>query len=84
MPYPDEYRNLPLSKKGRFSESFGPTQRAESDGTSTDFQGSVTGAMNAKRTTMSGTWQFTAVEHDAAGVVTDTCDSGKVPWKAKQ
>ena len=82
--YPDKYRNLPLSKKGRFSESFGPSRINNPDGTWTDLQGSVTGAMNSKRTTMSGTWQVTGVEHDAAGVVTDTCDSGKVAWKAKQ
>jgi hypothetical protein len=82
--FPDRYRNLPFSKKGRFSESFGPIPMAHPDGTSTDLQGSVTGAMNAKRTAMSGTWQITGVDHDAAGVVTDTCDSGKVAWKAKQ
>jgi hypothetical protein len=82
--FPDGYRNVPLSKKGRFSASFGPIPLAHPDGTSTDLQGSVTGATNAKRTTMSGTWQITWVDHDAAGVVTDTCDSGKVAWKAKQ
>jgi hypothetical protein len=80
----DEYRNLPLSKKGRFSESFGPERMTNPDGTSTEFQGSVTGTTNAKRTKMSGTWQFTAVERDAAGAVTDTCDSGKAAWTAKQ
>jgi hypothetical protein len=82
--FPDGYRSVPLSKKGRFSASFGPIPIAHPDGTSTDLQGSVTGATNAKRTTMSGTWQVTWVDHDAAGVVTDTCDSGKVAWKAKQ
>jgi hypothetical protein len=82
--FPDDYRNVPLSKKGRFSESFGPIPVAHADGTSTDLQGSVTGATNARRTTMSGTWQVTGVDHDAAGAVTDTCDSGKVAWKAKQ
>jgi hypothetical protein len=82
--FPDGYRNVPLSKKGRFTASFGPTKLDHPDGTSTDLQGSVTGAMNSKRTTMSGTWQVIGVDHDAAGVVTDTCDSGKVAWKAKQ
>jgi hypothetical protein len=80
----DGYQNLPLSKNGRFSDSFGPNQISNPDGTTTDVQGSVTGTTNAKRTKMSGTWQLTAVDHDAAGVVTDTCDSGKVAWTAKQ
>jgi hypothetical protein len=53
----DEYRNLPLSKNGRFSDSFGPNRMSNPDGTSTEFQGSVTGTTNAKRTKMSGTWQ---------------------------
>jgi hypothetical protein len=82
--FPDAYQSVPLSKKGRFSASFGPIPIAHADGTSTDLQGSVTGATNARRTTMSGTWQVTGVDHDAAGAVTDTCDSGKVAWKAKQ
>jgi hypothetical protein len=82
--FPDAYRRVPLSKKGRFNASFGPMPIAHADGTSTDLQGSVTGATNANRTTMSGTWQVTGVDHDAAGAVTDTCDSGKVAWKAKQ
>jgi hypothetical protein len=81
---PDAYRNLPLSKSGRFSSSFGPNPFPNPDGTTTEFQGSVTGRMNAKRTSMSGTWQLTAVDRDAAGTITDTCDSGKVAWTAKQ
>jgi hypothetical protein len=81
---PDAYRNLPLSKKGRFRDSFGPNPISNADGTTTELRGSVTGTTNAKRTQMSGSWQFTAVDHDAAGTVTDTCDSGKVSWTAKQ
>jgi hypothetical protein len=84
FPFPDSYRNLPLSRKGGFSQSFTSSPFAHADGTSSQLQGSVTGAMNGKRTTMSGTWQVTWVDHDAAGVVTDTCDSGAVAWKAKQ
>jgi hypothetical protein len=80
---PDEYRNLPLSRSGRFDASF-ENPVTESDGTITDLRGSMTGTTSSKRTKMSGTWQFTAVEHDAAGAVTDTCDSGRMAWTAKQ
>ena len=81
---PDGYRRIPVSKKRKFSASFGPTTNRNSDGTTTDFEGSVSGTFNKSRSTVSGTWSFKGTEHDAAGAVTDTCQSGSVSWKAKQ
>jgi hypothetical protein len=54
------------------------------DGTTTDFEGSVSGAFNKARTKATGKWTFKATDHDATGAVTDTCDSGSVSWSAKQ
>jgi hypothetical protein len=54
------------------------------DGTTTDFEGTISGSFNKARTKASGKWSFKATDHDAAGAVTDTCDSGSVSWSAKQ
>jgi hypothetical protein len=80
---PDEYTKLKVSPSGKFGLSFGPTNRKNDDGTSTDFQGSITGKLNKARTTATGKWTFKGIDKDAAGTVTDTCDSGSVSWKAK-
>jgi hypothetical protein len=80
---PDEYRKVAVSKAGKFTLSFGPTTRKNDDGTTTDFQGSVTGKLNKARTKATGKWAFKGIDHDAAGAVTDTCDSGNVSWTAK-
>jgi hypothetical protein len=81
---PDGYMGLKISKSGRFSSSFGPETNRNDDGTTTDFQGSITGKLNKARTKITGTWSFTATDHDAAGTVTDTCAATNVSWKAKQ
>jgi hypothetical protein len=80
---PDSYKDLKISKKGRFSSSFSNTNRND-DGTTTDFEGSVSGALNRARTKVKGTWTIKATDHDAAGAVTDTCDGGTISWTAKQ
>ena len=80
----DGYVKTPISKRGKFSASFGPSTERNADGTTTDFEGTVTGAFNSSRTKVSGTWTLKATDHDAAGAVTDTCDSGRVTWSAKQ
>lgn len=80
---PDGYRKLSVSGTGKFSASFGPTTQRNPDGTTTDFEGSITGKLNKARTKGSGKWQFKGTAHDAAGAVTDTCDSGTVSWSAK-
>ena len=58
------------------------TNRSD-DGTTSDFEGSFSGAFNKARTKVSGKWSFKATDHDAAGAVTDTCDSGSISWTAK-
>jgi hypothetical protein len=81
---PDDYSALSVSKKRKFSGSFGPETIRNNDGTSTDFEGSVSGAFNKARTKVSGTWSLKATEYDATGAVTDTCDSGSISWTATQ
>lgn len=81
---PDAYVQMAISKKRKFSASFGPETNRNSDGTTTDFEGTISGAFNRARTTVSGKWTFKGTDHDASGAVTDTCDSGSVSWKAKQ
>jgi hypothetical protein len=81
---PDRYRNLSVSKKGKFSASFGPMTSRNDDGTTTDFEGSVSGTFNKPRTKVSGKWTFKGTDHDAAGAVTETCEAANVSWSAKQ
>ena len=71
-------------KKRKFSATFGPTTQRNDDGTTVDLEGAVSGKFNRSMTSISGTWSFKATEHDAAGAVSDTCDSGTVNWTAKQ
>jgi hypothetical protein len=80
---PDHWSKLTVSRSGKFASTFGPTTQRNQDGTTTDFQGAITGKLNKARTTASGTWQFKGTDHDTAGAVTDTCDSGTVRWSAK-
>ena len=81
---PDVYTGVAVTKKGKFRVSFGPVTDRNDDGTTTDFQGTMSGALNAAKTKITGTWSLTATDHDATGNVTDTCTSGSVSWKAKQ
>ena len=80
---PDNWRRLPV-RKGRFRGTFGPMTQRNPDGTTTDLEGAVSGRFNRSKTTITGTWRFKATDHDAAGAVTDTCESGEVDWTAKQ
>ena len=81
---PDAYQRLTLSKTGHFRASFGPQTERRSDGTTSDFQGSMTGAFNAARTKVSGKWSLTFTDHDGTGAVTDTCSLANVSWSAEQ
>ena len=83
VTFSDGYVRMAI-RRGKFSASFGPTTQRNDDGTTTDFEGTVSGTFNSKRTKVSGTWVFKATFRDAAGAVTDTCDSGSVGWSAKQ
>jgi hypothetical protein len=81
---PDGYRAMSVSKKRKFSASFGPVTNRNDDGSTTDFEGTISGAFNKARTKASGKWSLKATDHDAAGATTDTCDSGSINWTAKQ
>ena len=81
---PDKYVRIPVSKAGKLRIAYGPVTIRNDDGTTTDFSARVTGALNFSRTLLSGSWRVTLVDHDAAGTVTDTCDSGPRSWRAKQ
>jgi hypothetical protein len=81
---PDSFDQLAVSKSGRFRNSFGPQVTRNADGTTTDLEGKIAGAFNATGRRASGTWQFKATTHDAAGAVSDTCDSGSIGWRVKQ
>jgi hypothetical protein len=80
---PDGYTKLSI-RRGKFSASFGPVTQRNPDGTTVDLEGTISGTFNSSRTKVSGTWVYKGTEHDAAGAVTDTCDSGSVSWSAKQ
>jgi len=80
----DGLSNLPLIGGRRFRARFGPITQRYDDGTTYDIEASVSGALNRARTKMSGTWRLKFTDHDNAGAVTDTCDSGVVRWTARQ
>ena len=80
---PDGYIRMVI-RRGRFSASFGPSTQRNPDGTTTDFEGTISGTVNSSRTKVSGTWSFKGTDRDASGAVTDTCDSGRVSWSARQ
>ena len=81
---PDSYGDVSIRSNGRFRAAFGPQVIRNDDGTTTDLEGRFSGAVNRAGTRASGTWQFKATSRDAAGAVTDTCDSGTITWRAKQ
>ena len=80
----DRYTDLPVSRAGKFRLSFGPVTDRNDDGTTTDLQGRIAGALNDAKTRVSGVWRLVLINHDGTGAVTDTCDSGLVAWRAKQ
>ncbi len=77
----DRYARFPLSPSGRFSERFGPTTVATGPDATAVFSGSLVGRIKNDRIT--GVWRYVRVNRDAAGAVTDTCDSGRVPFSAR-
>jgi len=81
---PDKFTRLNVTKGGKFHVVYGPFTQRNDDGTTTDFQGRMTGALNDSKTKIVGTWRMIAVDHDAAGAVTDSCDTGLLTWSAKQ
>jgi hypothetical protein len=81
---PDNWTDLRVIQRGKFSASYGPEVERNDDGTTTDVEGTVSGKFNSSRTSVSGTWSLKLTHRDAAGTVLDTCDFGIVNWKAKQ
>jgi hypothetical protein len=81
---PDRFTKLSVTKGGKFRVVYGPFTQRNDDGTTTDFQGRMTGALNDSKTRIAGTWRMIATDHDTAGAVTDSCDTGLLTWSAKQ
>jgi hypothetical protein len=79
----DSWSQVKVSKRGRFSVTFGPESQTQDDGTTVEAEGSFAGRFNKSRTSVSGTWSLKGTFRDEAGVVTDTCDSGSVDWRAR-
>jgi hypothetical protein len=80
----DGYSDIRVSKRGKFHVAFGPQTQRNADGTSVVAQGSLSGSFNRARMKASGKWNLKLTFLDAAGAVTDTCDSGSVRWAAVQ
>jgi hypothetical protein len=79
----DFYDDLPVNRQRKFRESFGPNTQRNDDGTTSDWEGTMSGRLNRARSKMSGRWQLKVTHFDHSGAVTDTC-SGSVRWTAKQ
>jgi hypothetical protein len=82
--FPDRFTKVAVTKGGKFHVVYGPFTQRNDDGTTTDLQGRMTGALNDSKTKILGTWRIIKTDHDAAGAVTDTCDTGLLTWSAKQ
>ena len=79
----DRYRNLVLHRNGRFSASYSNSRTDFPDGTYVVYGGSVAGRLNRARTSISGTATLHYTQHDASGAVVNSCDSGRVKYRAK-
>jgi hypothetical protein len=80
----DGFQALKLSKKGRFSTTFGP-QRIDAGGVPADVESKVIGRLAANGASMRGIWSLKITIYDTTGAtVTDTCESGLVRWRARQ
>ena len=82
--YPDRFTKLAVTKGGKFKIVYGPYTVRNDDGTTTDWQGRMTGALNDAKTKIAGTWRMIAIDHDLTSAVTDSCDTGLLTWTAKQ
>ena len=81
---PDRFTMLPVTRGGKFHVAYGPFTQRNDDGTTTDYPGRMTGALNDSKTKIVGTWRLIATDHDLTGAVSDTCDSGLLTWSARQ
>jgi len=79
----DRYINLPVNRRRKFASSFGPETVRNDDGTTTEFEGSMSGGFNRARSKVSGRWHLKVTYHDGLDGLIDTCQ-GTVSWSAKQ
>ena len=91
LTLPDSFKNLPVSKAGKFSHTYGPEEAPGDAATGVSkFQisGAITGTVNKAKTRVKGTWNLKIVAFSAAdptgATILDTCDSGVVNYKAEQ
>ena len=84
VSYGDTYVDLRVNTRRKFRASFGPDTQRYDDGTTSDFEGSISGTLNRARSKVSGKSRLKVTDYDNAGVVTDTCDSGIISWSAVQ
>lgn len=81
---PDGFRNLPISKKGRFGMTWGPQKVDFGQGYIADCSGQIRGTFSRNRSKASGLWTYRAVVHDPAGAIVAVHDTGVVTWSARQ
>ena len=80
----DGFQRLRLSRRGRFSTTFGP-QRIDAGGVPADVESKVIGRMSTDRRSIRGIWSLKITIYDPTGMtVSDTCESGQVSWTAVQ
>jgi hypothetical protein len=84
VPFPDLYRRVRVSKSGAFKSSFANQPLDLGNGQTAVFSGSLSGKFNRARTKVSGIWHLHFDAKDAAGTVTDQCDSGNTRFSAIQ
>jgi len=79
----DGYQALKLSKRGRFSTTFGP-QRIDAGGVPADVESKVIGRIAEGRAAARGVWSLKITLYDPTGATAlDTCESGLVSWTAR-
>jgi hypothetical protein len=80
----DGFQKLKLSRRGRFTTTYGP-QRIDAGGVPADVESKVVGRMSSDRGSMRGVWSLKITIYEPTGTTAlDTCDSGLVRWTATQ
>ncbi len=77
----DKWTQLPV-RAGRFGDSY--RDRSTEGGQIFEWSDSMKGRLNRKRTRISGSWRNQLVVRNAAGAITDTCDSGPLRFTARR
>jgi hypothetical protein len=83
--FTDAYQHLPLRSTGSFQSSFSGQRIDLASGQKGVISGTIKGKINARKTSMTGTWTFNVEVHDpTTDAVVDHCQSGNVTWTIKQ